>query len=134
MSTLSPDSDKNVLGGELACCCKSPLTGFYRNGYCQTGPMDDGRHVVCAQMTEEFLGFTKARGNDLSTPQPAYQFPGLKPGDKWCLCATRWQEAKQAGMAPLVDLNATHQKALEVVSLDDLIPYALPGQVTPEEL
>ena len=134
MAVLPKDSpDKNVLGGDLNCCCKSPLTGFYRNGYCQTGAMDHGRHVVCAQVTAEFLAFSKARGNDLSTPQPAYQFPGLKPGDKWCLCAARWKEAKDAGMAPLVDLSATHHSALEVISLDELIPFSLPGQFTPEE-
>ncbi|MEB3229246.1 MAG: DUF2237 domain-containing protein [Synechocystis sp.] len=134
MAVLPQDStDKNVLGGDLNCCCKSPLTGFYRNGYCQTGPMDYGRHVVCAQVTAEFLAFSRARGNDLSTPLPAYQFPGLKPGDKWCLCAARWKEAKDAGMAPLVDLSATHQSALEVISLDELIPFSLPGQFTPEE-
>ena len=95
--------------------------------------MDYFRHVVCAEMTKEFLTFTKAQGNDLSTPQPAYQFPGLKPGDKWCLCAARWREAKLAGVAPLVDLMATHQKTLETVTLDELMPHALPGQVTPEE-
>lgn len=134
MAAFTKDSaDKNVLGGELNCCCKSPLTGFYRNGYCQTGPMDYGRHVVCAQVTAEFLAFSKARGNDLSTPLPAYQFPGLKPGDKWCLCAARWKEAKDAGMAPLVDLRATHQSTLDVISLDELIPFSLPGQFTPEE-
>jgi uncharacterized protein (DUF2237 family) len=134
MAAFKKDSaDKNVLGGALNCCCKSPLTGFYRNGYCQTGPMDYGRHVVCAQVTAEFLAFSKARGNDLSTPLPAYQFPGLKPGDKWCLCAARWKEAKDAGMAPLVDLRATHQSTLDVISLDELIPFSLPGQFTPEE-
>ncbi|MEY2984428.1 MAG: hypothetical protein RLZZ568_1045 [Cyanobacteriota bacterium] len=134
MAAFTKDSaDKNVLGGALNCCCKSPLTGFYRNGYCQTGPMDYGRHVVCAQVTAEFLAFSKARGNDLSTPLPAYQFPGLKPGDKWCLCAARWKEAKDAGMAPLVDLRATHQSTLDVISLDELIPFSLPGQFTPEE-
>ena len=118
---------KNVLGKSLQCCCQSPRTGFYRDGYCQTGPDDLGRHVVCAQMTAEFLAFTQARGNDLSTPIPAYQFPGLKPGDKWCLCASRWQEAREAGIAPPVDLHATHEKALEIIALEDLITHALPA-------
>ena len=118
---------KNVFGTSLQCCCQSPRTGFYRDGYCQTGPDDVGRHVVCAQMTAEFLTFTRARGNDLSTPIPAYQFPGLKPGDKWCLCAARWQEAQDAGVAPPVDLHATHEKALEIIALEDLITHALPS-------
>jgi uncharacterized protein len=114
----------NVLGKKLEVCCTSPMTGFLRNGLCDTGPMDTGVHVVCAQVTHEFLAFTKAQGNDLSTPFPQYGFPGLKPGDCWCLCASRWKEALDAGVAPPVNLSATHAKALEYVSLDDLMKYA----------
>ena len=110
----------NVLGQPLQACCTDPLTGFYRDGICRTGPLDTGRHVVCAVMTEEFLTFTKARGNDLSTPVPAYDFPGLKPGDGWCLCALRWKEAYEAGVAPPVRLEATHEAALQYVSLEAL--------------
>ena len=116
---------KNVLGSDLQLCCSNPMTGYYRDGYCRTGGQDFGVHVVCAQMTAEFLTFTKQQGNDLSTPIPAYDFPGLKPGDRWCLCASRWQEAKEAGVAPPVILDATHIRALEVVSLDELKQYAL---------
>lgn len=114
----------NVLGGPLQCCCTDPMTGFYRDGLCRTGAGDMGAHVVCAEMTPEFLEFTKARGNDLSTPVPIYQFPGLKPGDRWCLCASRWKEAMDAGMAPNVALEATHASALEYVSLSELKAYA----------
>ncbi|MBR8835076.1 MAG: DUF2237 domain-containing protein [Stigonema ocellatum SAG 48.90 = DSM 106950] len=113
----------NVLGGKLEVCCTSPMTGFLRNGQCDTGPMDIGVHVVCAKVTEEFLVFTKTRGNDLSTPQ--YGFPGLKPGDCWCLCASRWQEALDANVAPPVNLKATHEAALEYISLDDLKKHAI---------
>lgn len=109
---------KNVLGNKLEVCCTSPMTGFYRNGRCDTGPDDSGIHVVCAQMTAEFLSFTKARGNDLSTPRS--NFPGLKSGDCWCLCASRWQEALEAGVAPPVNLSSTHEAALNYVSLEDL--------------
>ena len=116
---------RNVLGGRLTECCTRPMTGFYRTGSCETGPEDRGLHVVCAQMTEEFLAFSKAAGNDLSTPMPAYGFPGLKPGDCWCLCAARWQEALEAGEAPRVRLAATHEAALEVVELADLKRFAL---------
>ena len=116
---------KNVLGNDLQLSCSTPRTGYYRDGYCRTGGQDFGVHVVCAQMTAEFLTFTKQQGNDLSTPIPAYDFPGLKPGDRWCLCASRWQEAKEAGVAPPVILDATHIRALEVVSLDELKQYAL---------
>ncbi|HEY9762858.1 MAG TPA: DUF2237 domain-containing protein [Trichocoleus sp.] len=115
---------RNVLGGELECCCTSPMTGFYRDGFCSTGGGDVGAHVVCAQVTAEFLAFTKARGNDLSTPVPAFSFPGLKPGDRWCLCASRWKEALDAGAAPPVVLEATHALALEYVSLDELKQHA----------
>lgn len=117
----------NVLGNTLIPCSLDPLTGFFRDGCCHTGPHDRGRHVVCAVMTEDFLHFTKARGNDLSTPIPAYQFPGLKPGDRWCLCAARWQEALDAGHAPPVILEATHEAALNIVSLEDLRTHALPA-------
>lgn len=111
---------KNVLGTDLIACCTDPLTGFYRDGHCRTGPTDSGWHVICAIMTEEFLTFTKFRGNDLSTPVPQYDFPGLRPGDGWCLCALRWKEAYEAGVAPPVRLEATHEKALEFVSLEAL--------------
>lgn len=112
--------NKNVLGNDLQSCCTSPMTGFYRDGLCQTGPQDSGVHVVCAELTEAFLTYTKAQGNDLSTPRPEYNFPGLKPGDKWCLCAARWKEALDDGVAPPVDLAATHSAALNHVSLADL--------------
>ena len=102
------------------------MTGFYRDGLCQTGPQDRGVHVVCAELTEAFLTYTKAQGNDLSTPRPEYNFPGLKPGDKWCLCAARWKEALDDGVAPAVDLEATHEAALNHVSLSDLQANALP--------
>ena len=101
------------------------MTGFFRNGCCHTGPEDVGRHVVCARVTPEFLEFSRARGNDLSTPMPNFGFPGLKPGDQWCLCAARWQEALEAGAAPQVVLAATHEVALEIVSLQDLKKYAV---------
>jgi len=115
----------NVLGGELQCCCTSPVTGFYRNGYCQTGPGDVGLHTVCIEATEEFLNFSRECGNDLSTPFPEYEFPGLQPGDRWCLCVTRWKEALDAGMAPRVHLAATHISALEFVDLGDLKRHSL---------
>ncbi|MCE2927982.1 MAG: DUF2237 domain-containing protein [Rickettsiales bacterium] len=120
---MNDDKAKNVLGGELALCGLSPKTGFYRDGYCRTGAHDTGRHVVAAMVTEEFLAFTKSRGNDLSTPRPEYDFPGLKPGDRWCLCALRWKEAEEAGAAPPVDLAATHEKALEFIPLETLKRY-----------
>ncbi|BDI18914.1 hypothetical protein ANSO36C_47160 [Nostoc cf. commune SO-36] len=116
---------KNVIDGNLEVCCTSPVTGFYRDGFCRTGGQDFGSHVVCAQVTSEFLEFTKSQGNDLGTAVPAFNFPGLKPGDRWCLCASRWQEALEAGVAPPVILSATHARALEVVSLDDLKKHAL---------
>jgi uncharacterized protein len=120
---------KNVLGGPLQCCCTSPMTGFYRDGFCQTGPLDRGVHVVCAQLTAAFLTYTKAQGNDLSTPRPEHNFPGLKPGDRWCLCAARWQEALEDGVAPPVVLEATEQSALRHVSLADLQQNALSAEV-----
>ena len=116
---------KNVLGKPLRSCCTEPMTGFYRTGMCDTGPGDVGLHVVCARMTAEFLKFSRSRGNDLSTPFPEAGFPGLKPGDRWCLCATRWKEAMEAGVAPPVVLAATHMSALEFVSLDELSAHAL---------
>jgi hypothetical protein len=116
---------RNVLGGPLATCCTAPMTGFYRDGNCHTGPQDAGTHVVCARVTQAFLEFSVARGNDLVTPVPQFRFPGLKPGDRWCLCAARWKEALDAGVAPPVVLAATHEKALEFVSLDDLKRHAL---------
>jgi uncharacterized protein len=116
---------KNVLGTELKVCCTDPMTGFYRDGYCRTGVEDAGRHTVCILATDEFLEFSKAAGNDLSTPRPEYAFPGLKAGDKWCLVAVRWQQALEADMAPQVDLEATHESALEFINLDDLKKYAV---------
>ncbi len=116
---------KNVLGGKLETCCASPMTGYYRDGCCNTGPNDAGAHVVCAQMTEAFLNYTRVRGNDLSTPMPMHGFPGLKPGDRWCLCATRWKEAADAGLAPPVILEATHQAALKFVTLETLQQHSL---------
>jgi len=115
----------NVLGGPIECCCLRPLTGYYRDGFCRTGPGDVGLHTVCVEVTAEFLAFSKARGNDLSTPVEEYGFPGLVPGDKWCLCVTRWQEALAAGVAPRVSLAASHISVLEFVDLDDLKAHAL---------
>jgi uncharacterized protein len=116
---------RNVLGETLELCCTNPMTGFYRDGKCNTGGGDMGAHVVCAQVTQEFLDFTRSRGNDLSTPMPMFNFPGLKPGDRWCLCASRWKEALDAGVAPGVVLSATHASALEYVSLDELKHHAV---------
>ena len=118
-------SAKNVLGEDLQPCSTDPMTGFYRDGCCNTGAGDRGVHTVCAEMTEEFLEFSKSRGNDLSTPVPMYQFPGLKPGDHWCLCAARWQEALQAGMAPRVNLQSTHISTLEFCDLADLKAHSV---------
>lgn len=115
----------NVLGEPLAPCSSDPLTGFFRNGYCHTGPEDVGRHVICVKVTAEFLAFSKERGNDLSTPRPEMAFPGLKPGDRWCLVAPRWVEALEAGVAPRVVLLATHQAALRYTDLKTLKAYAL---------
>ena len=115
---------KNVLGEKLEICCTSPMTGFYRNGKCETGPRDMGSHIICAQVTEEFLAFTKSRGNDLSTPMEIYNFPGLKPGDRWCLCASRWKEALEAGFAPPIILSATHEKVLDNIPLEILQEHA----------
>ncbi len=119
-----PSSARNVHGGPLACCCTSPRTGFYRDGYCHTGPQDIGSHTVCALMTAEFLAYSRRQGNDLVTPRPEFGFAGLKPGDRWCLCVGRWKEALDAGVAPPVLLAATHEKALEVVTLEQLLAHA----------
>ena len=116
---------KNVLGTKLKSCCYDPMTGFFRDGFCQTGPTDFGTHVICARMTTEFLTYTKSRGNDLSTPMPMYNFPGLKPDDQWCLCATRWKEAMIAGAAPPVILESTHERALAIVTMEELKKYAI---------
>jgi uncharacterized protein len=122
---MNANPDQNVLGTKLQTCCTSPMTGFFRTGVCATGPQDRGTHVVCACVTAEFLTYTKAQGNDLSTPVPAHNFPGLNPGDKWCLCASRWKEALEDGVAPPVDLAATHSSALKFVSLADLQQHAI---------
>ena len=115
---------RNVFGERLGECCTRPLTGFYRDGSCNTGAEDHGLHTVCTRVDAEFLEFSKSVGNDLSTPLPAYGFPGLKPGDCWCLCAARWKEAYDAGKAPRVRLTATHEATLEIVPLDLLKQYA----------
>lgn len=119
---------RNVLGGALSPCSLQPRTGFYRNGCCDTGRGDLGSHTVCAVMTAGFLAFSRSRGNDLSTPRPEFAFPGLKPGDRWCLCAPRWQEALEAGQAPGVVLRATHEGALESCALADLRHHAVDGE------
>jgi uncharacterized protein len=118
-------SQKNVMGGDLQTCSVRPLTGFYRDGCCNTGEDDRGLHTVCAVVTAEFLAFSASRGNDLSTPAPEYGFPGLVPGDRWCLCAMRWREAFEHGAAPRVVLGATNAKTLEIVSLEDLKRHAI---------
>jgi len=115
----------NVLGEPLKPCCSNPETGFYRDGTCRTGPRDRGNHTVCAVMTEEFLNYTAAQGNDLSTARPEMNFPGLEPGDRWCLCAPRWKEAHEAGKAPPVILEACDQKTLEFVDLETLQSYEI---------
>jgi uncharacterized protein (DUF2237 family) len=123
-SDSSSPVEKNVLGGPLASCSREPLTGFFRDGSCRTCADDSGSHTVCAVMTKEFLAFTVKAGNDLVTPHPQWDFPGLVPGDHWCLCAARWLEAAKAGHAPLVVLEATHEKALEIVPLELLKKHA----------
>jgi uncharacterized protein len=115
---------KNVLGTELKCCCMKPLTGYFRDGFCRTDESDTGRHTVCARMTSEFLQFSKAMGNDLSTPRPEFNFPGLVDGDKWCLCVLRWREAFENGVAPQVILESCHVNALQHVALEDLQAHA----------
>ncbi|HYF07346.1 MAG TPA: DUF2237 domain-containing protein [Acetobacteraceae bacterium] len=121
----APDAPRSVLGGPVLPCSVAPLTGFFRDGCCNTGPEDLGSHTVCAEMTEAFLAFSLSRGNDLSTPRPELGFAGLQPGDRWCLCAPRWEEARRAGVAPPVLLEATHEGALEYCALDDLRAHAL---------
>jgi uncharacterized protein len=115
----------NVLGTPLTCCCNAPVTGFYRDGYCRTGAMDAGRHVICASVTQQFLTYSKQQGNDLISPNPAYGFTGLKPGDRWCLCAMRWRQALEAGVAPPVYLDACHADALNFVTLQQLQEHAI---------
>jgi uncharacterized protein (DUF2237 family) len=118
---------RNVLGSELILCSRDPLTGYFRDGCCNTDASDRGSHVVCAVVTAEFLEYSKSRGNDLSTTRPEYRFPGLKDGDRWCLCALRWREALSEGIAPDVVLECTHEKALDFVSLDHLLAHAATG-------
>jgi uncharacterized protein (DUF2237 family) len=124
MTTRYDPEARNVLGGELTPCSQAPMTGFFRNGCCETGPDDTGLHTVCAVMTAEFLAYSASVGNDLSTPHPEYQFPGLKPGDRWCLCAPRWKEALDAGCAPLVVLESTHEETLAITPLGVLKDHA----------
>jgi uncharacterized protein (DUF2237 family) len=119
------EGQKNVFGEPLKGCSDRPVTGFYRTGCCHTGPEDFGLHTVCVEVTADFLAFSKSRGNDLSTPQPDFGFPGLHPGDRWCLCAARWREALEAGSPPRVVLAATHEATLEIVDLEELKRYAI---------
>ena len=121
------DVARNVLGTELVACSYDPLTGYFRDGCCHTDMHDLGSHVVCAIVTDEFLEFSRSRGNDLSTPRPEYRFAGLQDGDRWCLCALRWKEALAAGVAPAVVLECTHARALEFVTLEQLQEYAFTG-------
>ena len=114
----------NIFGDEIEACCYDPMTGYFRDGYCRTDKSDYGSHTVCVIVTKEFLEFSKKKGNDLTTPHPEYLFPGLKAGDRWCLCVTRWIEAEKAGKAPKIILEATHEKTLEYTSLDLLVQYA----------
>jgi uncharacterized protein (DUF2237 family) len=125
MLTKTPIEQRNVFGEPIEVCSLKPRTGFYRTGCCETGPEDVGVHSVCVEVTAAFLAFSKSRGNDLSTPRPEFGFPGLNPGDRWCLCAARWQEALEAGAAPRVVLSATHEATLEIVRLADLKRYSL---------
>jgi uncharacterized protein (DUF2237 family) len=121
---VSREPDLNVVGGSLLPCSTEPMTGFFRDGCCATGPEDVGSHTVCAIMTAEFLEFSRLAGNDLSTPRPEWGFPGLSPGDRWCVCAARWLEAQRAGCAPAVVLGATHARAIEIVPIEALTAYA----------
>lgn len=134
MSSIELTSARNVLGGPLRACSYAPLTGFFRDGCCRTRQDDPGLHVVCARMTADFLAFSTARGNDLVTPQPEWRFAGLLPGDRWCLCAQRWLDACEAGVAPPVILESTHEQALDVIPLDLLLRHALrpPSDTAPE--
>ena len=124
-NTTNGSPDRNVLGGVLAPCSVDPMTGFMRDGCCRTGPEDLGSHTVCAQVTEAFLRFTASRGNDLATPRPEFRFPGLNPGDRWCLCAARWAEALEAGCAPPVILEACHEAALDLIPIVTLSANAV---------
>jgi uncharacterized protein len=123
-------SARNVLGGELLPCSYDPLTGYFRDGCCNTDESDQGSHLICVRVTAEFLAFSSARGNDLATPQPRHRFAGLKPGDRWCLCANRWREALEAGVAPPTILEGTHENALEFVTLEQLQKHRLQGTIT----
>ena len=125
MQTHEIEASVNVLGEELKPCSLDPVTGFFRNGCCDTSDEDHGSHTICAVMTADFLEFSKAKGNDLSTPRPEFGFAGLKPGDQWCLCAARWFEAYQHGMAPRVHLQRTHQRALEIIPMEVLRGFAV---------
>ena len=127
---MGREPDLNVVGGALLPCSRDPLTGFYRDGCCATGPEDAGSHSVCATMTAEFLVFSALAGNDLSTPRPEWGFPGLSPGDRWCVCASRWLEAYDAGCAPAVVLGATHARAAELIPIDAMIAHAEQADVT----
>jgi uncharacterized protein (DUF2237 family) len=130
---MAVQQSQNVLGGVLRACSTDPETGFYRDGHCRTGPRDTGSHVVCAEMTEAFLEYTKRQGNDLMTPRPEMDFPGLEPGDRWCLCAARWQEAVAAGVAPPVVLAATSAAALKAVDLEVLKAHAVDASSSSED-
>ena len=121
--------ERNVFGEPLEICCTNPMTGYYRDGSCKTDIEDTGTHTVCAIMTDEFLQFSASRGNDLITPIKHYQFPGLKAGDRWCLCITRWIQAEKAKKAPKIILEATHEKSLEYVELDTLVKYAFKSKI-----
>ena len=122
---MSTEVKKNVLGGILQSCCHSPKTGYFRDGYCRTDDTDFGSHVICAEVTAGFLEFSKSRGNDLITPRPEYNFPGLSPGDRWCLCALRWKEAWEEGLAPAVILEACDEAALRYITLEILKDFAI---------
>lgn len=125
MNKENPITATNVYGQPLVSCCMDPITGFYRNGYCETNQLDFGTHIVCARLTEEFLEFSKLKGNDLMTPRPKLNFTGLKAGDYWCLCVSRWIEAQAAGVAPLIKLEATHSKVLDYMTLEVLELYSI---------
>jgi uncharacterized protein (DUF2237 family) len=132
MERTAREPDRNVIGGSLLECSAEPLTGFFRDGCCATGPEDVGSHTVCTIVTEQFLSFSRRTGNDLSTPQPQFGFPGLRPGDRWCVCAARWLEAHDSGCAPPVLLAATHERALDLIEIDTLLAYAIEPERDPE--
>ena len=119
------EKQKNILGEEIELCCDNPITGFFRDGFCNTDERDEGVHTVCGSMTEDFLKFSKSRGNDLSTPRPEFDFPGLKEGDNWCLCAERWKEAYECGFAPKIFLKSTNKKAFKIIEIEILKDFAL---------